>query len=127
MPSACSALPIFRVPGALVPCYRALFALSSHVAYADAYCGIDFRQHPEHYRRRQRRARRWAASWLWRAKGGVELIGNFNNGGREWQPQGEPERVDIHDFPSDALGKAIPYGVYDIAANDGFRSSRSQD
>jgi transposase len=51
-----------------------------------------------------------------------ELVGNFKNGGREWQPKGEPEKVDVHDFPGDALGKAIPYGVYDIAANDGFVS-----
>ena len=51
-----------------------------------------------------------------------ELIGNFKNGGREWQPQGEPELVDVHDFPSDAIGRAIPYGVYDLAANDGFVS-----
>jgi hypothetical protein len=49
-----------------------------------------------------------------------ELVGNFKNGGREWQPQGEPDLVDVHDFPSDAIGKAIPYGVYDVAANDGF-------
>jgi hypothetical protein len=51
-----------------------------------------------------------------------ELVGNFKNAGREWQPKGEPDRVDVHDFPSDALGKAIPYGVYDIAADDGFVS-----
>jgi hypothetical protein len=51
-----------------------------------------------------------------------ELVGNFKNGGREWQPQGQPERVDVHDFLSDALGKAIPYGVYDIAADEGFVS-----
>jgi Rhodopirellula transposase DDE domain len=51
-----------------------------------------------------------------------EPIGNFKNGGREWQPQDEPELVDVHDFPSDAVGKAIPYGVYDLAANDGFVS-----
>lgn len=51
-----------------------------------------------------------------------ELVGNFKNGGREWQPQGEPGLVDVHDFPGDALGKAIPYGVYDIGANDGFVS-----
>jgi len=51
-----------------------------------------------------------------------QLIGNFKNGGRDWQPQGEPERVDVHDFPSDAIGKAIPYGVYDLASNDGFVS-----
>jgi hypothetical protein len=46
-----------------------------------------------------------------------ELVGNFKNGGKEWQRQGEPELVDVHDFPDDAVGKAIPYGVYDIAAN----------
>jgi hypothetical protein len=51
-----------------------------------------------------------------------ELVGNFKNGGREWQPKGEPELVDVHDFASDAVGKAIPYGVYDVAANDGFVS-----
>jgi hypothetical protein len=49
-----------------------------------------------------------------------ELVGNFKNAGREWQPTGEPELVDVHDFPSDAVGKAIPYGIYDVAANDGF-------
>jgi hypothetical protein len=51
-----------------------------------------------------------------------ELVGNFKNGGREWQPSGEPELVDVHDFPQDAIGKAIPYGVYDVGANDGFVS-----
>jgi hypothetical protein len=51
-----------------------------------------------------------------------ELVGNFKNGGREWQPAGEPELVDVHDFPSDAIGKAIPYGVYDVGADDGFVS-----
>jgi hypothetical protein len=51
-----------------------------------------------------------------------ELVGNFKNGGREWQPAGEPELVDVHDFPGDAVGKAIPYGIYDLASNDGFVS-----
>ncbi len=51
-----------------------------------------------------------------------ELVGNFKNVGREWQPQGTPELVDVHDFPSDAVGKAIPYGIYDVGANDGFVS-----
>jgi transposase len=46
-----------------------------------------------------------------------ELVGNFKNAGREWTPQGEPERVDVHDFPSDAVGKAIPYGVFDVGDN----------
>jgi transposase len=49
-----------------------------------------------------------------------ELVGNFKNAGQEWHPKGEPELVDVHDFPDQAVGKAIPYGVYDIAANDGF-------
>jgi hypothetical protein len=51
-----------------------------------------------------------------------ELVGNFKNGGREWQPKDEPDLVDVHDFPNDAIGKAIPYGVYDVGANDGFVS-----
>jgi hypothetical protein len=51
-----------------------------------------------------------------------ELVGNFKNAGQEWQPQAAPELVDVHDFPSDAVGKAIPYGVYDVAANDAFVS-----
>src|SRR6478672_2623306 len=49
-----------------------------------------------------------------------ELIGQKSNRGREYQPKGHPERVDVHDFPDPAIGKAIPYRVYDIAANEGF-------
>jgi hypothetical protein len=44
-----------------------------------------------------------------------ELVGEFKNTGREWPPKGQPPRVNTHDFPSMASGKAIPYGVYDIA------------
>jgi transposase len=51
-----------------------------------------------------------------------ELIGQFHNGGREWQPQGQPEEVQGHDFPDKALGKVIPYGVYDEATNTGWVS-----
>jgi len=51
-----------------------------------------------------------------------ELIGPFKNNGREWQPTGQPVAVNSHDFPHQALGKAIPYGVYDIAANTGWVS-----
>jgi Rhodopirellula transposase DDE domain len=47
-----------------------------------------------------------------------ELVGNFKNSGREWQPKGTPEQVLVHDFPGDALGKAIPYGVYDMARDE---------
>ncbi len=51
-----------------------------------------------------------------------ELVGDFRNGGREWRPRGEPARVRDHDFPDEELGKAIPYGVYDVAANAGWVS-----
>jgi hypothetical protein len=49
-----------------------------------------------------------------------ELVGDFKNAGREWQPKGQPERTLVHDFPSDAIGKAIPYGVYDMARNEAW-------
>jgi hypothetical protein len=51
-----------------------------------------------------------------------ELLGDFKNGGREWQPAGEPEEVRVHDFQDRELGKAIPYGVYDVANNQGWVS-----
>ena len=52
-----------------------------------------------------------------------ELIGNFSNGGREWQPEGEPTRTNVHDFADRALGeyaKAIPYGIYDVGNDEGW-------
>ena len=49
-----------------------------------------------------------------------ELVGDFKNGGREWRPQGDPENVRVHDFLDKKLGKAIPYGVYDLARNAGW-------
>ena len=51
-----------------------------------------------------------------------ELVGDFKNGGREWQPRATPEKALVHDFPSDAIGKAIPYGVYDMARNEAWVS-----
>jgi len=51
-----------------------------------------------------------------------ELVGDFHNKGREWQPKGEPERVRVHDFVDPGLGKAIPYGVYDIGNDEGWVS-----
>jgi hypothetical protein len=51
-----------------------------------------------------------------------ELVGDFKNVGREWQPQGRPEEVRVHDFQDKGLGKAIPYGVYDITHNQGWVS-----
>jgi len=49
-----------------------------------------------------------------------ELIGDFKNAGQEWMPKGEPEIVRTHDFPDPELGKVIPYGVYDLANNEGW-------
>ena len=49
-----------------------------------------------------------------------ELVGEYKNGGREWHPKGAPPEVGTHDFPDPDLGKAIPYGVYDVAANAGW-------
>jgi hypothetical protein len=54
-----------------------------------------------------------------------ELVGEdpgFKNGGREWQPAGQPVAVGVHDFPDPKLGKAVPYGIYDLAANTGWVS-----
>jgi hypothetical protein len=51
-----------------------------------------------------------------------ELVGAFQNPGREWQPSGEPVPVRVHDFIDDVLGKVIPYGVYDLARNTGWVS-----
>lgn len=49
-----------------------------------------------------------------------ELVGDFKNGGREWQPKGEPEPVRVHDFIDPKFGKVVPYGIYDIAENSGW-------
>jgi hypothetical protein len=51
-----------------------------------------------------------------------ELIGNFKNGGSDYRPKGDPHRVNVHDFVDKELGKVVPYGVYDIAANAGWVS-----
>jgi hypothetical protein len=50
------------------------------------------------------------------------LVGQFRTSGREWHPQGQPEEVQVHDFPDEVLGKGIPYGVYDEATNTGWVS-----
>ncbi|TMK53120.1 MAG: glycosyltransferase [Actinobacteria bacterium] len=51
-----------------------------------------------------------------------ELVGTFAYKGKEWQPKGEPEEVEVHDVPDPEVGKAIPYGVYDLGANEGWVS-----
>ena len=47
-------------------------------------------------------------------------MGEFKNGGREWQPKGSPEKSLAHDFPKDSAGKAIPYGIYDMGRNEAW-------
>ncbi|MDD5207091.1 MAG: ISAzo13 family transposase [Desulfobacterales bacterium] len=49
-----------------------------------------------------------------------ELVGDFKNNGSEWQPKNQPEEVRVHDFEDKELGKVTPYGVYDIAKNEGW-------
>jgi hypothetical protein len=51
-----------------------------------------------------------------------EAVGEFKNAGREWQPKGQPQPVKVHDFPDKKLGKATPYGIYDLANNEGWVS-----
>ena len=51
-----------------------------------------------------------------------ELVGEYRNGGREWRPTGQPQPVKVHDFVDKALGKAIPYGIYDVTRDSGWVS-----
>ena len=51
-----------------------------------------------------------------------ELVGNYKNTGSDYRPLGQPVRVNVHDFADKELGKAVPYGVYDVAANEAFVS-----
>lgn len=51
-----------------------------------------------------------------------ELVGQYKNGGKEWRPQGQPEEVKVHDFVDDELGRANPYGVYDLGSNSAWVS-----
>ncbi len=51
-----------------------------------------------------------------------ELVGDCKNAGQEWRPRGKPEKVRVHDFEDETLGKVVPYGVYDILNNQGWVS-----
>jgi hypothetical protein len=51
-----------------------------------------------------------------------ELVGNFKNAGADYRPKGDPVRVKVHDFEDKDLGKVVPYGIYDVGANEGFVS-----
>jgi hypothetical protein len=51
-----------------------------------------------------------------------ELVGDYKNGGREWRPKRNPEKVQVHDFPDKEKGQTTPYGVYDLTNNEGWVS-----
>ena len=51
-----------------------------------------------------------------------ELVGEYSNAGKEFQPKGTPARTKVHDFIDPEMGKAIPYGVYDLGADEGWVS-----
>ncbi|CAH2405804.1 Ribonucleases P/MRP protein subunit POP1 [Mesorhizobium escarrei] len=74
-----------------------------------------------HQRESRRRAGRRPARRLVDTKK-KELVGNFKNGGTDYRPQRDPQRVKLHDFEDKTLGKVAPYGVYDVAANEGWVS-----
>jgi hypothetical protein len=114
--------------------YRASHTLVSHLLHDAGYSLQANRKtregtnHPdrdaqfEHINRRvfaQLKGRQPAVSVDTKKK---ELVGDFKNGGREWRPQGQPEEVRVHDFLDKTLGKAIPYGVYDLGHNAGWVS-----
>ena len=87
-------------------------------------------QHPDRdaqFRYIAARAREFLDAWPAGGLGGCqekEKVGQFANGGAEWRPKGRPERVNVHDFPSGAIGKAIPYGICDLGANAGVGQRR---
>lgn len=89
---------------------------------------IEGRQHPdrnaqfEHINRQTKTFQRKGQPVISVDTKKKELLGQFANKGREWQPEGEPPKVLVHDFPSDSVGKAIPYGVYDVSRNEALVS-----
>ena len=56
-----------------------------------------------------------------------ELIGNYKNGGTDYRPQGDPRRVNVHDFEDEELGKIVPYGVYDLEPQRRLGQRRDHD
>jgi hypothetical protein len=89
---------------------------------------LEGRQHPDrdaqfHYLNEQVREHRDAGQPVISVDAKKkELVGEFRNSGREWQPSGEPVKVGVHDFADPGLGKVVPYGIYDLAANAGWVS-----
>jgi transposase len=87
---------------------------------------IEGRQHPDrdaqfHYINEQARAHQGSSDPVISVDTKKkELVGDFKNAGREWRPKGQPVATRTHDFPGDSLGKAVPYGVYDLAADAGW-------
>jgi hypothetical protein len=76
----------------------------------------------EHINRRVRSFQRRAQPVVSMDTKKKEIVGNYKNSGREWEPGGRPRRVKSKDFPDKELGKVAPYGVYDLTANEGWVS-----
>ncbi len=74
----------------------------------------------EHIHRQVRQYLRWQQPVISVDTKKKELVGDFKNGGREWRPKGNPERVRVHDFRIPELGRATPYGIYDLTHNTGW-------
>jgi hypothetical protein len=108
--------------------YRTVAALLDHAGYSlqAAAKTLEGNQHPDrdaqfHYLNDQVKACLAAGQPVVSVDAKKkELVGTFKNGGREWQPAGRPEPVNVHDFPDKQVGKAIPYGVYDVGRNAGW-------
>jgi Rhodopirellula transposase DDE domain len=108
--------------------YRTVAALLDHAGYSlqAAAKTLEGNQHPDrdaqfHYLNDQVKAFLVAGQPVVSVDAKKkELVGAFKNGGREWQPTGQPEQVNVHDFPAKQMGKAIPYGVYDVGRNAGW-------
>jgi hypothetical protein len=88
---------------------------------------IEGRQHPDrdgqfHYINEQAKNHIDAGDPVISVDTKKEIVGPYKNGGREWRPAGDPVQVSTHDFPDKELGKAVPYGIYDLAANTGWVS-----
>jgi hypothetical protein len=74
----------------------------------------------EHLNNQVRRRQQRGQPVIWVDTQKKEWVGDFKNGGREWPPSGQPEEVRVHDFQDKELGKAIPYGVYDVTHDQGW-------
>ena len=115
-------------PGVSVPTVGKLLRKADYSLQANRKTSEGKRQHPdrnaqfEHINQRVIRHQRAGQPVISVDAKKKELVGDFKNAGREWRPKGLPRRVRVHDFMIKEKGKASPYGVYDLARNEGWVS-----